>query len=190
MKFDRKKKEYSEKLFNELVIFYLLNRTGYFFEYEASFLLKISSRTLRRYVREINQTCILHRNGKPLKTYVENGYKSYHVYLDEFNKEKDPFADALNPKPILLPIGFCQKHPKGLDSENKHIVRLTRCALLLHDTYNVFRNGLGSSWKTPEDIMKEIMEYYFEEMKFDVSLKTFKRDLKLVTDVIVFMNDK
>ena len=50
MKIERKKKEHSEKLFNELVLFYLLNRNSYFFEYEASFLLKVSSRTLRRYI--------------------------------------------------------------------------------------------------------------------------------------------
>ena len=67
MEIKRKKKKYSEKLFNELVLFYLLNRTGYFFEYEASFLLKISSRTLRRYIREIKETCVLHRDGRGLE---------------------------------------------------------------------------------------------------------------------------
>lgn len=190
MEIKRKKKKYSEKLFNELVLFYLINRTGYFFEYEASFLLKVSSRTLRRYIREISETCILHRNGSKLKTYSENGYKSYHVYLDSFNRETDPVDDALSPKLTLLPIGFCQKHPKGLDSNNQHIVRLTRCALLLHCANNEIRELNECNWKGPKDVVMECAKYYFIEMNFGVSLKTFKRDINLVIEVIDFMKDK
>ena len=189
-KIERKKKKYSEKLFNELVLFYLLNKNSYFFEYEASFLLKISSRTLRRYIREINETRILHRHGKGLESFNQNGYKSYHVYLDSYNKETDPFKDALNPKTILLPIGFCQKHPKGLDSINQHIIRLTRCALLLHCANNEIRELNECRWKEPKDVVMECAKYYFIEMNFDVSLKTFKRDMHLVIDVINFMKNK
>ena len=190
MKIKRKKKKYSKKLFNELILFYLLSRNGYFFEYEASFLLKVSSRTLRRYIREINKTCVLHRDGRGLEPFTQSGYKSYHVNLDFYNKETDPFEDALNPQTILLPIGFCQKHPKGLDSDNQHIVRLTRCALLLHCANNEIRKLNECSWKEPKDVVMECAKYYFIEMNFDVSLKTFKRDMYLVVDVINFMKDK
>ena len=189
-KIERKKKKYSEKLFNELVLFYLLNRNAYFFEYEASFLLKVSSRTLRRYIREINETCVLHRNGRGLESLTQNGYKSYHVNLGFFNKETDPFKDAINPQTVLLPIGFCQKHPKGLDSDNQHIARLTRCALLLHCANNEIRELNECSWKEPKDVVMECAKYYFIEMNFGVSLKTFKRDMYLVVDVINFMKDK
>ena len=190
MEIKRKKKKYSEKLFNELVLFFLINRTGYFFEYEASFLLKVSDRTLRRYIREINETCVLHRSGRGLESFNQNGYKSYHVNLDFYNKETDPFNDALNPQTVLLPIGFCQKHPKGLDSKNQHIARLTRCALLLHCANNEIRELNECSWKRPKDAIMECAKYYFVEMDFGVSLKTFKRDMNLVIEVIDFMKDK
>ena len=188
-KIERKKKKYSEKLFNELVLFYLLNRTGYFFEYEASFLLKVSSRTLRRYIREINETCILHRNGRGLEPYNQNGYKSYHVNLDFYNKETDPFKDAINPQSVLLPIGFCQKHPKGLDSKNQHMVRLTRCALLLHEMVNELRD-VDSGCQTAKEGMDKCLFFYLEYININASLKTIKRDMKLVIDVIFFMKDK
>ena len=190
MKIKRRKKKYSGKLFNELILFYLLNRNSYFFEYEASSLLNVSSRTLRRYINEINETCVLNRRGKGLEAFTQNRYKSYHVNLGFFNKENNPSKDAINSQTVLLPIGFCQKHPKGLDSFNQHIVRLTRCALLLHYANNEIRELNECKWKEPKDVVTECAKYYFVEMNFDVSLKTFKRDMYLVVDVINFMKDK
>lgn len=189
MKIKRKKKQYSEKLFNELVLFYLLNRSGYFFEYEVSFLLKVSSRTLRRYIREINETRVLSRHGKGLKSFKQNEYKSYHVNLSFYNKETDPLENALNPKAILLPIGFCQKHPKGLDSHNQHIVRLTRCAILLHKMVNELRD-MESGYQTAKEVMNKCLFFYLEYININASLKTIKRDMHLIIDVINFMNDK
>ena len=189
MKIKRKKKKYSEKLFNELVLFHLLSIYGYFFEYEASFLLKVSNRTLRRYINEIEETCILYRGGGKLETLNENGYKSYHVSLCFFNNEKDPVKDALNPQTIILPIGFCQKHPKGLNSKNQHIVRLTRCALLLHKVQTELKK-MDSTRMDIIDVVRNCINYYFDEIKINVSPKTFKRDILLVFDVLVYMQDK
>lgn len=190
MDIKRKKKPYSEKLYNELILFYLLRKSGYFYEYEASFLIKVSNRTLRRYIHEINETCILHRDKEKLKIHTENGYKSYHVYSDFYNENSDPLEDLLYPNVALLPIGFCQKHPKGLDSQNQHIVKLTRCALLLHCANNEFRKLNEHRWRKPEDMIYNCLKYYFFEMEFDVSIKTFERDMKLVIDVIKSMKDK
>lgn len=199
MDIQRNKKKYSEKMFNELVLIYLISNTGYFFEYEAEFLLKISKRTIQRYVKEINETHIIGKHVKGLETINENGYKSYHAHKDFFIRDEDPLESAKKPQSIILPIGFMQKHPVGIDSNDQHIVRLTRCALLLHQAKNAMRNELDKF-----DIAEERMEaihftensiikcynYYFNEMKFNVSFKTFKRDMALISDVIEFLNNK
>lgn len=177
-------------MFNELVLIYLISNAGYFFEYEAEFLLKISKRTIQRYVREINDTHVIGKHTKGLETINENGYKSYHVHKSFFIRNDDPIESANNPKSVLLPIGFMQKHPAGLDSDNQHIVRLTRCALLLHCAKNEIRMLNERAWKKPKDVVMECAKYYFIEMNFGVSLKTFKRDMYLVIDVINFMKDK
>ena len=190
MKTKHKKNKYSNILFNELVLFYLLNKSGYFFEYETSSFLKISNRTFERYIREINETYVLHRIGRGLESFNQNGHKSYHVNLDIYIKETDSFVNTPSPQTVLLPIGFCQKHPRGLDSVNQHIVRLTRCALLLHCVNNKIKELNEYNQKQSKDVIMECAKYYFVEMNFGASLKTFRRDMSLVIDVIDFMKDK
>ncbi|MDO4941133.1 MAG: hypothetical protein Q4E33_05535 [Erysipelotrichaceae bacterium] len=199
MDIKRNKKKYSEKMFNELVLIYLISNTGYFFEYEAEFLLKISKRSIQRYVSEINETRVIGKHSKGLETVNENGYKSYHVHRDFFVRDEDPIEAANNPQSIILPIGFMQRHPAGLDSPDQHIVRLTRCALLLHRAKNAMRRDLrntriaderSAEIHFSEESILTCYDYYFNEMKFNVSFKTFKRDLALVSDVIEFMNNK
>ena len=84
----------------------LISYSPYFFEYEASFLLKISSRTLRRYIREINETHVLSKHGKGLESFSQNGFRSYHDNLGFFNKETDPFKMPLIPKLYCYQLAF------------------------------------------------------------------------------------
>lgn len=200
MDIKRNKKKYSEKIFNELVLIYLLSNNSYFFEYEADFILKISKRTLKRYIDEINATHVLGKHYSGLESINKNGYKSYHLSKDFFNEEDDPYETALNDNPILLSLGFQQRHPSGLDSDNQHIVRLTRCALLLHKAKCAIKNDMciydSSSNRCEKDLhftensVVECYDYYFNKMKFNLSYKTFKRDMVIVRDVIEFLNSK
>lgn len=189
MKIKHNNKQRSDKLFNELVLFYLINKSGFFYEYEASSLLNVSNRTLRRYVDEISKTCILHRNGKKLTTYIKNGCKSYYAYLDVFCRKTKLAGDVLHTKSILLPIGFCQNHPKGLDSKNKHIVRLTKCALLLHQMVNILREVEFGHYELNEGMTKCI-KYYLKNINANTSLEVIKEDMKLVINTIFFMKNR
>lgn len=196
MKIDnRRKKKYSSKIFNELSLLYLVSNTGYFYEYEAYSILKISERTLYRYLEDIKETYILGLHSNGLQSFVYKGNKLYHYEPIFFRPRENPLEEAINPAVDILPIGFVQKHPKGLDSSNKHIVRLTRCTMLMHHTKCIIENDVFQfcncdTKQFNQYIFKKCYEFYYDNIGCNVNIKTFNRDMMLIIDVLKFIVDK
>lgn len=190
---NRKDKLLSDKLFCELVILYIFQEQAEVYEHELEHFVNKSKRTIYRYMEDLNKTDLFRSRG--IKTRVTNeGLKKYSAYDEDF------YASDGTP---LLMLTFVCKNIKGLHSDDKHIARLTRCAILMHELKckresNLYTREFWDDDFVEDDDMlyisnkdvEEAKKYYYEELELTYSEKTFKRDLLAALYVIYYMKLK
>ena len=168
---NRKQKDYSSKIFNELCLFYVLLLQGRIYRYEAESLFSMSKRTLYRYFSDLMEAGLIHQI--PGSTAAnKNKLAYYSIYK---NKNERIF---LNKKHLLI-----DTDPVGLHSEDPHIFRLTRLGIMLADAFK-----FDEDYMTNYDPVK--LKAFYKKKKFPISAKTVGRDRKLVKDVFDYMNKK
>ena len=193
MKINRRKKEFSDAIFNELLLAYLFSQNAVVYKYEVKSFIKKSDRTIYRYFNDLNKTGLFNDGIVSYKTNGETRYSPYKNEKELYDIEKDI--------PLLM-TSFSFNSPLGLQSKDTHINRLTRCSLLLHYlkclekrklnkiNKHEFNDNLEKCITLSEEDLEKAQNYYFNEIKILRSKKTFKRDLYLVLSVMYYISDK
>ena len=177
---NRHKKLYSEKLFNELCIVYLLmdsNNTLDSYVLDRRF--GVSKRTMYRYIEDINEACPplnLHFEGKTRHKYlcadIPDEYDEYELslYISDISHENRIKNDRLWRCTRLLANNYgCLEKEDYIDedllinisSDNKVIINGERYTFIDFSTCDAF----------------------YEK----TSLRTQQRDVRLVKDVLIYM---
>ena len=168
---NRKKKEYSSKMFNELVLFYIFLIQGRIYKYEVEKILNVSERSINRYFFDLVLSGLIQFIPKTVD--VSKSDLSYYALYKNRNERI-----FLNNKHLNI-----KNNPIGLNSNNQHIARLTRLALIMQDAFKY-----DEDYENNYDINK--LETFYERHNFNLSSKTIKRDIKLVEAVFDYMKEK
>jgi len=185
----RKKKEYSEKLFGELCLLYLLmesNNNAYL--YILNNKLKKSSRTIYRYADD------LYVNGitPKISTHKKKNKKYNYLFCKSIIKKNDKdyyFALAYIKEFII-------KNKSVVFKNKQHKDKLFRTALLMIENidnyYDIdFFDDVQDSYDHPKKVNGNTFAFecfdVLDEIYKDVSLKTKQREIKIVKDVIYHM---
>lgn len=193
LKINRRKKDFSDAIFNELLLVYLFSQNAAVYKYEIKSFIEKSDRTIYRYFNNLNKTGLFNDGIVSYKVNDETRYSPY--------KNEKELYDIENDMPLLM-ISFSFNSPSGLQSKDSHINRLTRCSLLLHylkclekkelnrrNNYE-FEDNLEKYILLSDNDIKKAQNYYFNEINILRSKKTFKRDLYLVLSVMYYISDK
>ena len=200
----RKKKKYSEKLFNELcflsiflysegdIPFYILDRK-----------IKVSERTYFRYIEELRKCGALPyiKKGKAAKT-VGGNEKNDHFILDLNSYEEYGSSYSYGSMgPISSYIDFdCfmrsldDEHPVAYDPKN----RLQRCAKMLTRNYQKLYplwdvyddDDMPSNLEIVDIDGKEYVFYEFDtcdRLYETLSVRSKQRDVRIVKDALIYM---
>lgn len=190
---NRRKKLFSDKLFNELILIYLFSQQAAIYEYEIDMLIKKSKRTFYRYLEDLKETGLFKSGINCVKD--ENGNKKYIPYYKDISLPSDS-------APILM-LSFVLGNPSGLSSKNQHIRKLTRCSILLHSLrtkkdlnkrsfsyQNLNENDDDVALLLTNKDLFDCKKIYYDDMQLDLSNKTFKRDLYITLIVLFYMNTR
>ena len=199
---NRKQKKYSEKLFKELCFYWLLLAgEGRADLYMLNSKLGVSSRTLFRYAKELNECGLVPKLSKRVlraddKTadfysFDPRVYRQYErQYLKAHKDDRWSSYDFFQ---------FAEDYPKRNAKESSGQSRLYRCGVLLASnqyTAEPLEYLIDEDEKIPEGL--EVFEFEGKEYAFyvndlcediyeNLSLRTLQRDLRVVKDVIIYM---
>lgn len=166
---NRRKKPYSQKLFNELCFLYLLIINEHVNVFLLDKICKQSTRTYHRYAKDLHDCGLtpeltFHNKKKKLgSTYIYYEFKNI-SFDDEYKRQN-----------YLLK--YSRKNITNLENNKGRLFRLGRMLINNYDNYYI-----DDDTDTPT-----LNIYDYDNIKNNASLRNYQRDIKLVKDVIYKM---
>ena len=179
---NRHKKPYSEKLFNELCIIYMLmDNSNILDSYVLDQSFSVSKRTMYRYIEDINSACPhlnLHFEGKSKHKYLHadlpEEYENYELslYISDIGSENRINNDRLWRCMQMLARNYTSLDREDYIDEDDLISIPSNDRILINGDRYVF-----------------VDFFTYDEMYEKTSLRTQQRDVRVIKDVLTKMKE-